>query len=143
MDMPVSSRAAVLNRLAAVIPLAADRPAVKGWSDLSLTEQMLIELNDSQLASVLRGQMSATTELEILSGKFADVAPVVLTPEQQRAQAVADWCEAHPVVDPYEAAVATNRQVLEQQRAVEMERQVSAEIASRAMKAQNASARGW
>jgi hypothetical protein len=143
MDMPVSSRAAVLNRLAAVIPLAADRPAVKAWSDLSVTEQMLVELNDSQLASVLKNQMSASTELEVLSGKFADQAPAVLTPEQQRAQAVADWCEAHPVVDPVEAAAATNRQVLEQRRAVEMGVQASAEIASRVLKAQNAAGRGW
>jgi hypothetical protein len=143
MDMPVASRAAVLNRLAAVIPLAAERPAVKAWSDLSVTEQMLVELNDSQLASVLKNQMSASTELEVLSGKFADQAPAVLTPEQQRAQAVADWCEAHPVVDPYEAVAATNRQVLEQQRAVEMERQVSAEIANRVLQDEASYQRGW
>ena len=63
MDMPLSSRAAVLKRLAAAIPLADDRPAVKGWGDLSVTEQLIIEGADAELASVLRNQMSAAVEL--------------------------------------------------------------------------------
>ena len=104
MDMPLSSRAAVLKRLAAVIPLADDRPAVKGWSDLSVTEQMMVEAGDSQLASVLRGQMSATTELEILSGKFADVAPVVKSQAELREEAIAAWVAANPIPSPEEQA---------------------------------------
>jgi hypothetical protein len=63
MDMPLSSRAAVLKRLAAVISFADDRPAVKGWGDLSLTEQLVVEGADAELASVLRNQMSAAVEL--------------------------------------------------------------------------------
>ena len=103
----------------------------------------MLQEADPQAAQILTGQMSAELELQLISGQLSDTAPAVITPEQQRAQAIADWCEAHPVLDPFEAAAATNRQVLEQQRAVEMERQASAEIASRAMKAQNASARSW
>ena len=59
MDMPLSSRAAVLKRLAAAIPLADDRPAVKGLNDLSVTEQLIVEGADAELASVLRNRMSA------------------------------------------------------------------------------------
>ena len=104
MDMPLSSRAAVLKRLAAVIALADDRPAVKGWGDLSVTEQMMVEAGDSQLGSVLRGQMSATTELEILSGKFADVAPVVKSQAELREEAIAAWVTANPIASPEEQA---------------------------------------
>ena len=141
MEMPTASRAALIRRVSAV--LGADRPAPKTWAELNTTEQFMLQEADPQAAQILKGQMSAELELQLISGQLSDTAPAVITPEQQRAQAIADWCEAHPVLDPFEAAAATNRQVLEQQRAVEMERQASAEIASRAMKAQNASARGW
>ena len=104
MDMPLSSRAAVLKRLAAVIPLADDRPAVKGWSDLSLTEQLIIEGADAELASVLRNQMSAAVELDVLSGKFTDVAPVVKSQAQLRDEAIAAWVAANPIASPEEQA---------------------------------------
>ena len=104
MDMPLSSRAAVLNRLAAVISLADDRPAVKGWGDLSLTEQLIIEGADAELASVLRNQMSAAVEMDVLSGKFADVAPVVKSQAQLRDEAIAAWVAANPIASPEEQA---------------------------------------
>ena len=104
MDMPLSSRAAVLKRLAAVIPLADDRPAVKGWGDLSLTEQLIVEGADAELASVLRNQMSAAVELDVLSGKFADVAPVVKSQAELREEAIAAWVAANPIASPEEQA---------------------------------------
>ena len=104
MDMPLSSRAAVLKRLAAVISLADDRPAVKGWGDLSLTEQLIVEGADAELASVLRNQMSAAVELDVLSGKFADVAPVVKSQAELREEAIAAWVAANPIPSPEEQA---------------------------------------
>ena len=104
MDMPLSSRAAVLKRLAAVISLADDRPAVKGWSDLSLTEQVIVEGADAELASVLRNQMSAAVEMNVLSGKFADVAPVVKSQAELREEAIAAWVAANPIASPEEQA---------------------------------------
>ena len=104
MDMPLSSRAAVLKRLAAAIPLADDRPAVKGWGDLSLTEQLIVEGADAELASVLRNQMSAAVELDVLSGKFADVAPVVKSQAELREEAIAAWVAANPIPSPEEQA---------------------------------------
>ena len=141
MEMPVSSRAALIRRTAAV--LGFDRQAPNTWADLTLTEQFRLSEADPIAAGILQGRMDPETELQVLAGKLPDQATPVVTPEQQRAQAIADWCEAHPVADPYEAAAATNRQVLEQRRAVEMELQASAEIARRAMKAQTAAGRGW
>ena len=104
MDMPLSSRAAVLKRLAAVISWADDRPAVKGWNDLSLTEQLIVEGADAELASVLRNQMSAAVELDVLSGKFADVAPVVKSQAELREEAIAAWVAANPIASPEEQA---------------------------------------
>ena len=104
MDMPLSSRAAVLKRLAAAIPLADDRPAVKGWNDLNLTEQLIVEGADAELASVLRNQMSAAVELDVLSGKFADVAPVVKSQAELREEAIAAWIAANPIPSPEEQA---------------------------------------
>ena len=104
MDMPLSSRAAVLKRLAAVISLADDRPAVKGWGDLSVTEQLIVEGADAELASVLRNQMSAAVELDVLSGKFADVAPVVKSQAELREEAIAAWVAANPIPSPEEQA---------------------------------------
>ena len=104
MDMPLSSRAAVLKRLAAAIPLADDRPAVKGWNDLSVTEQLIVEGADAELASVLRNQMSAAVELDVLSGKFADVAPVVKSQAELREEAIAAWVAANPIPSPEEQA---------------------------------------
>ena len=104
MDMPLSSRAAVLKRLAAAIPLADDRPAVKGWGDLSVTEQLIVEGADAELASVLRNQMSAAVELDVLSGKFADVAPVVKSQAELREEAIAAWVAANPIASPEEQA---------------------------------------
>ena len=104
MDMPLSSRAAVLKRLAAAISLADDRPAVKGWGDLSLTEQLIVEGADAELASVLRNQMSAAVELDVLSGKFADVAPVVKSQAELREEAIAAWVAANPIPSPEEQA---------------------------------------
>ena len=102
MDMPLSSRAAVLKRLAAAIPLADDRPAVKGWNDLSLTEQLIVEGADAELASVLRNQMTAAVEMDVLSGNFADVAPVVKSQAQLRDEAIAAWVAANPIPSPEE-----------------------------------------
>ena len=104
MDMPLSSRAAVLKRLAAAIPLADDRPAVKGWNDLSVTEQLIVEGADAELASVLRNQMSAAVEMNVLSGKFADVAPVVKSQAELREEAIAAWVAANPIASPEEQA---------------------------------------
>ena len=104
MDMPLSSRAAVLKRLAAAIPLADDRPAVKGWNDLSVTEQLIVEGADPELASVLRNQMTAAVELGVLSGNFADVAPVVKSQAELREEAIAAWVTANPIPSPEEQA---------------------------------------
>ena len=104
MDMPLSSRAAVLKRLAAAIPLADDRPAVKGWNDLSVTEQLIVEGADAELASVLRNQMSAAVEMDVLSGNFADVAPVVKSQAELREEAIAAWVTANPIPSPEEQA---------------------------------------
>ena len=105
MDMPLSSRAAVLKRLAAAIPLADDRPAVKAWSDLSVTEQLIVERADSVLASVLRNQMSAAVEMDVLSGKFADVAPVVKSEAELREEAIAAaFAALPPIATPEEQA---------------------------------------
>jgi len=117
MDMPLSSRAAVLNRLAAVIQLATDRPAVKVWGDLSVTEQLLVEAQDSVLASVLKGRMSAATELEVMSGKFADVAPVVKSEAELRAEAVNEWLAAHPTPTPEEQAARLRERQAENEQA--------------------------
>jgi hypothetical protein len=105
MDMPLSSRAAVLKRLAAAIHLADDRPAVKAWSDLSVTEQLIVEGADSVLASVLKGQMSAAVELDVLSGKFSDVAPVVKSKAELRDEAIAAaFAALPPIASPEEQA---------------------------------------
>ena len=104
MDMPLSSRAAVLKRLAAAIPLADDRPAVKGWNDLSVTEQLIVEGADAELASVLRNQMTAAVEMNVLSGNFADVAPVVKSQAELREEAIAAWVAANPIASPEEQA---------------------------------------
>ena len=104
MDMPLSSLAAVLKRLAAAIPLADDRPAVKGWNDLSVTEQLIVEGADAELASVLRNQMTAAVEMNVLSGNFADVAPVVKSQAELREEAIAAWVTANPVPSPEEQA---------------------------------------
>jgi hypothetical protein len=108
MDMPLSSRAAVLKRLAAAIHLADDRPAVKAWSDLSVTEQLIVEGADSVLASVLKGQMSAAVELDVLSGKFSDeapVAPVVKSKAELREEAIAAaFAALPPIASPEEQA---------------------------------------
>ena len=104
MDMPLSSLAAVLKRLAAAIPLADDRPAVKGWNDLSVTEQLIVEGADAELASVLRNQMTAAVEMNVLSGNFADVAPVVKSQAELREEAIAAWVAANPIASPEEQA---------------------------------------
>ena len=105
MDMPLASRAAVLKRLAAAIPLADDRPAVRVWSDLSVTEQLIVERADSVLASVLKGQMSAAVELDVLSGKFADTAPVVKSEAELREEAIAAaFAALPPIASPEEQA---------------------------------------
>jgi len=104
MDMPLSSRAAVLKRLAAAIPLADDRPAVRVWSDLSVTEQLIVEGADSVLASVLKGQMSAAVEMDVMNGKFADTAPVVKSEAELREEAIAAWVAANPIASPEEQA---------------------------------------
>lgn len=85
----MASRAAVLNRLRAVIELAADRVAPRGWSDLSVTEQLLVDSRDPELAAVLKGQMPAELELQVMSGKWADEAPAVKSTEQLREEAAA------------------------------------------------------
>jgi hypothetical protein len=105
MDMPLASRAAVLKRLAAAIPLADDRPAVRVWSDLSVTEQLIVEREDSVLASVLRNQMSAAVEMDVMNGKFADVAPVVKSEAELRNEAIAAaFAALPPIASPEEQA---------------------------------------
>jgi hypothetical protein len=84
--------------------LADDRPAVKGWNDLSVTEQLIVEGADPELASVLRNQMTAAVELGVLSGNFADVAPVVKSQAELREEAIAAWVAANPIPSPEEQA---------------------------------------
>lgn len=141
MEMPTASRAALIRRVSAV--LGADRPAPKTWAELNTTEQFMLQEADPQAAQILTGQMSAELELQLISGQLSDTAPAVITPEQQRQQAVAEWCEQHPAIDPVEAAHQLNRQVAERQAASEMARQESIAIADRVLKAQGAAARGW
>ena len=143
MDLPLASRVAVLNRLRAVIAFDAERPAVRGWGDLSVTEALLVDAQDPELAAVLKAQMPADLELQVLSGQWSDVAPVRLTEEQQRQQAIDAWNAAHPAIDPYEAVAATNRAVAERRRAAETELRLSAEIADRVLKAENAHRMGF
>jgi len=143
MDMPMASRAAVLNRLRAVIELAADRPAPREWGDLSVTEQMLVGERDPELSAVMRNQMGADLEIAVMSGKLPAQAPEVMTEEQQRAQAVQQWCDEHPVVDPVEAARAIERQIAERNAQAAASAQLSVELANRALKAQGAAGRGW
>jgi hypothetical protein len=118
MDMPLASRAAVLKRLAAAIPLAADRPAVRGWGDLNVTEQLTVEVRDSVLASVLKNQMSGETELEVLSGKFSDTAPLVKSDAELREEAIAAaFAALPPIATPEEQAARLRERQVESDQA--------------------------
>ena len=145
MDLPNATRAAVIARLSAAVQLDPALPVPRDWSQLTVTQRLIVDQLDPQLGQVLRGvgAMSADVELAVMNGTFADKAPAIVTPEQQRAQAVADWCEAHPVVDPVEATQRMNQQVAERQASGEMARREAIEIASRQMKHQAAASRGW
>lgn len=54
-----------------------------------MTEQLLVDSRDPELAAVLKGQMPAELELQVMSGKWADEAPAVKSTEQLREEAAA------------------------------------------------------
>jgi hypothetical protein len=56
------------------------------------------------LASVLKGQMSAAVEMDVMNGKFADTAPVVKSEAELREEAIAAWVAANPIASPEEQA---------------------------------------
>jgi hypothetical protein len=117
MELPVSSRAAVVSRARAVLGEA--RPAPRVWADLTVTEKMKIGTLDPELAAILQDRMPPALELSVLSGKLPDVAPAVVTREQQRAEAVAAWSEAHPPIDPAESAQRLQQRVADNRAAVD------------------------
>ena len=53
---------------------------------------------------MLRNQLSAAVELDVLSGKFADVAPVVKSQAELREEAIAALVAANPIASPEEQA---------------------------------------
>ena len=110
-----------------------------------MTEQLLVQAQDPEVMQVLQGVgvMPPALEIQVISGTLADTAPVVVSEEQQRQQAIAEWCEAHPAVDQEESVAQLNRQVQGRMAAAEMARQESIEVAQRVMAAQGRAARGW
>jgi hypothetical protein len=139
--MDPRSRAALVNRVSALI--GSDRPCPTSWGELSLTEQFLIAERDPEVAQILQGAMLPELELAVLSGTFADQAPAVQTEEQLRRAAIEQWCADHPVLDPAEAALQTNRQVAQARAAVEMSRRESEMVTQQLMAKQATAARGW
>ena len=117
MELPLSSRAAVVSRARAV--LGEGRPAPRTWADLTITEQLQIGTLDPELAAILQDRMPPALELAVLSGKLPDVAPAVVTREQQRAEAIAAWNESHPPIDPAESAQRLQQRVAEDRAAVD------------------------
>jgi hypothetical protein len=135
--MPLASRAALIKRVGSII--GSDRPIPSNWEGLTITERMLIEANDPEAASVLQQRMPADLELAVISGKWAEVAPVVKSDAELRQEAVAAWIEAHPIPTPEEQAA----KLRERQMAGEAARQESAMVMNARMAAQARAARGW
>jgi hypothetical protein len=137
MEMPASSRVAVIRRIASI--LGSDRPIPTNWGSYNITEQLLISERDSEVAAILQGQMSAETEIAVLSGELSPEAPTYVSEAEQRAAAVDAWIAANPIPDPAETA----RQLRERQQAGEAARQQSALVAAAALTAANRVQRGW
>jgi hypothetical protein len=136
-ELPVASRVAILKRVGAIV--GTDRYIPSQWDQYSITEQLVIEERDPQVAAALKGQLSAELEMELLTGKFSEVAPVIKSEAQLRQEAVDSWLEAHPVPDPAD----TDRMVRERQMAAQASLQESALIANAQLANANRSARGW
>jgi len=103
---------ALIKRVAAV--LGSDKPMPGSWSELSLTEQLVLEQADPTAASVLQGRHSAEVELELLSGKFAEVAPAVKSDAQLREEAIeAAFAALPPIPTEAERAAQVRAQAAE------------------------------
>jgi len=141
MELPTSSRAAVIARLSAAVQLDPALPVPRDWSQLTVTQRLIVDQLDPELGQVLRGpgSMSANVELAIMNGKWADVAPVVKTEAQLREEAVNAWVAANPVPTPEEQAA----KLRDRQLAGEASRQESAMIANAKLGAVSRAARGW
>jgi hypothetical protein len=141
MEMPTASRSALIRRISAV--LGADRPVPKQWAELSVTEQLILQGADPQAAQILKGEVPADLELQVISGKLADTAPAVVTEAQLQRQAIDEWCAAHPAVDDDERQRQLNQRIADRQEAAEASLQESIQRANWAFKAQSAASGGW
>ena len=139
--MDPRSRAALVNRVSALI--GSDRPCPTSWGQLSVSDQLLIAERDPEVAQVLQGKMLPAVEVAVLTGTFANQAPVVQTEAELRQAAVDQWIADHPLMDEAESAAQLNRQIAERQAASEMSRLESIAVANRVLKAQGSAARGW
>ena len=139
--MDPRSRAALVNRVSTLI--GSDRPCPTSWGQLSVSEQLLIAERDPEVAQVLQGTMLPPVEVAVLTGTFANQAPVVQTEAELRQAAVNQWIADHPPIDAFEAANQTNRDVAARLAAIEMARQESKMISQQVIAKQSASARGW
>lgn len=137
MEMPSSSRVALIRRLSSIV--GSDRQIPTTWEGFSLTEKMMIDSADPEVAAILQGQMTAETEIAVLSGKLSETAPKVISEAEQRQAAVDAWVAAHPLTDPAEL----ERQIRERQMASEAARRESAMLAAASLTAANSAARGW
>ena len=137
-SMDPRSRAAILNRWKLAV---GNKPCPATWAEITITDQLTILSQDSQLASILQGQMDADTEIDILMG--------TLSPAPQGISA-AEAVEAarREYLEDAEVRMAQSLEALQEanaarSRADDMGRQQSAQIANAALVAQSRSARGW
>jgi hypothetical protein len=119
--------------------VGADRPIPTSWDGYTITEQLLIAERDSEAASVLQNQMSAETEIAVLSGNFSSEAPRYISRAEAVEQAAAAWAEAHPLMGPEEVERVRREQMAANDRA----RQESALVTAAALAAQGRLQRGW
>ncbi len=154
---------AVLTRFAAVFPHQA---LPERFDQLPLHQQMQLQDADPELALVLRGQMPAGLEAQVLSGAWPDVKPAPPSPAEQRAALVQELTAGGTVnpflpggnlsaqirlaqVDPVVAeqlrlAAAPAHQAVQQQQAAEREQhrqQAIAEANANSLAEQQARAR--
>jgi hypothetical protein len=141
--MDPRSRAALIKRVAAV--LGPDRPAPRNLGDLNMTERLQLQEQDPEAVLILRGDgaMPPALEIAVISGTLADTAPVGVSETQQRQKAIAEWCDAHPVLTSEEKANRLDRQIAERLAADEQSRQESTLLAQRMLASQAAAGRGW
>ena len=136
--MDPRSRAAILNRWKLAV---GNKPCPATWAEISVTDQMVILSQDSQLASILRGEVDADTEISILVGTLPDT-PQGISPAEAAELARREYLE-DAEVRMGQSLAALQEANAARASAAEMGRQQSALIANAALTAQTRSARGW